>query len=112
MTFAEALVAAAILTLFIAGISAAAKPVAEAGVRAERALAEARETGFVIESFRKACRDRPENFDEWRRAASSVEGVSDIEIRPYGPGGTPRAWRLTCAVFGRAVEVYAEGAQQ
>lgn len=109
MTFSELLISAALITIFLAGFSSAAKPVIEANLAAERAMVEAKETSFVINSFRAACRTGSYDFGEWRRAVSVVEDTKDITISKLSTKDGSLVWRLTCIVFGRAISVYAEG---
>lgn len=113
MTFTELFAALTVMALFLTGLSGVVRPAFETAARTERIYEAARETDFVIQSFRSACRSGASGITEWRQAVLVVNGLENISVAecsaPAAAMSGKRVWKMTFSIEGHELTVYAEG---
>jgi hypothetical protein len=105
MTFTDVLIAIAIFTLFIIGLSQIFFPAMIAWNKASNEYRTAQSINFIAKSFRNACSGSGGSLDNWKKAVTAVRELESYEINEIWQGGALRALKLTCIVSNEHVEV-------
>lgn len=105
MTFADALAALIISSLFLAGFSQAVLPVYQAWGRAGQEYQTARSISFIAESFKAECAKPDRNMERWKKTVAVTKELQDCEITELRQGEVVRALKASCVIACEHIEI-------